>query len=57
MDGWPVQYSNFAADPPLDQEACVSFNQTDGKWYAKSCDTTHHFVCKHTTSKERFSLP
>ena len=51
-DGWPMQISNWAMDPPpnLDHDLCVAFNTTDGKWYPKDCQEEYPFICKYSES-------
>ena len=51
-DGWPMQISKWAMDPPpnLNTDLCVAFNTTDGKWYPLDCEQKYPSLCKHSES-------
>lgn len=48
-----MQLSNWGADPPVesDNDICVAFNSTDGKWYPRECTEQLPFLCKHSETK------
>lgn len=49
-DGWPVDYSNWAAgNPPSnnDDKDCVTM-ATDGTWHVATCEQRLPFLCKQT---------
>jgi hypothetical protein len=51
-----MQISNWGQDPPIEgnEDVCVAFNTTDGKWYPKQCNEKYPFLCKHSDSMLTF---